>query len=42
MIFDEYFKQVKDIYKRGNYTELTFRSVLNDFIEKIDKNKWWH
>jgi predicted helicase len=38
MIFDEYFKEVKDIYKRGNYTELTFRSVLKDFIEKVNKD----
>jgi len=33
--FQKYFKEVSDEYKRGQTTELTFRSYLKNFIEEL-------
>jgi len=34
--FHQYFEEVKRIYNRGDYTELTFRHSFQSFIENLN------
>ncbi len=37
-IFQEYFSEIKKEYSRGDFTEMTFRTALENFVEKFNND----
>jgi hypothetical protein len=37
-VFQEYFKEVRKIFLRGDYTEYTFRTSFENFIKSLNKD----